>query len=178
MDPERLGIGVIGALVGVVGWLLVGLYIANRARARAARDAARVVYFELAGNHLAVFVALEYGVFGPLARTSFDRLLPELATWLRIEELQAVALSYLGHGGYEQASRDASLPPEIRRRALEGLHEAHRVAVRLLRSRAFDAAEVASLATYATPDQIRLMEAADAPDAPPVTQREVSHARP
>lgn len=177
MDLERLTIGIVGALVGVVGWLLVGLYIARRARQIAAREAARVVYFELVANHLAVFTALQYGLFGQLARASFDRLLPELATWLRIEELQAVVLAYLGHAGYEQAARDPSLPAEVRRRALEGLHEAHRVCVGLLRSRAFTSAEIRRLATYASADHIRLMEAADAPDAPPVTKREARHAR-
>ena len=168
---ERLGIGVSGAVVGAIGWLFVGLYIARRNRQQAARQAARVVYFELVGNHLAVYTALEYGAFGRLARASFDRLLPELATWLRIEELQAVVLAYLGHAGYEQAAGDESLPADMRRRALAALHEAHQVAVQILRTRAFTAAEVRRLATYATPDQVRLLEAADATGPRPAAQQ-------
>ena len=82
MDFEKLFIGAFGAAIGVIGWLFVGLYIQRRAKDRAAREAARVVYFELAANHLNVYTALTYGAFGPLTRTSFDRLLPELAAWL------------------------------------------------------------------------------------------------
>ncbi|MFL5778879.1 MAG: hypothetical protein ACJ761_08050 [Chloroflexota bacterium] len=176
MDLERLSIGIIGAIVGVVGWLFVGLYIDRRSRQTAARNAARVVYFELVGNHLTIFTALEYGAFGPLARASFDRLLPELATWLSIEDLQAVALAYLGHGGYEQVTSDPTLPPEVRRHALLGLHEAHRVAVRVLRARAFDRHEIERLAAFASPDQMRLLEAADASPARPARSPEASRA--
>jgi len=172
-----MGIGVIGAIVGAVGWLFVGLYINGRARRAAARDAARVVYFELVANHLTVYTALEYGGYGRLARGSFDRLLPELATWLRIEELQAVASAYLGHAGYEQVSADESLPAEVRRRSLTGIHEAHQVAVRILRSRAFSRAEIRRLAAYANPDQIRLLEAADRDDEKPAPQQEANRAR-
>src|SRR4029453_6419723 len=77
MDFEKLFIGAFGAVIGVIGWLFVGLYIQRRAKDRAAREAARVVYFELAANHLNVYIALEYGAFGSLSRTSFDRLLPD-----------------------------------------------------------------------------------------------------
>ena len=95
MDFEKLFIGAFGAVIGVIGWLFVGLYIQRRAKDRAAREAARVVYFEIAANHLNVYTALTYGAFGPLTRTSFDRLLPELAAWLPIEELQSVSLAYM-----------------------------------------------------------------------------------
>jgi hypothetical protein len=79
---QQFLIGVSGALLGVIGWLLVGMYIQRRLHNRQARDAARAVYFELGANHLTIFTALEYGAFGALSRTTFDRLLPELATWL------------------------------------------------------------------------------------------------
>jgi hypothetical protein len=161
VDFEKLFIGAFGALIGVIGWLFVGLYIQRRAKDRAAREAARVVYFELAANHLNVFMALEYGAFGPLSRTSFDRLLPELAAWLPVEELQAVSVAYMGQAGYEQASREDDIPAEVRRRSLLAIHDAHRTAVRLLRERAFTPAEIARLAEYLRPDQLRLMDAAD-----------------
>jgi hypothetical protein len=161
VDFERLFIGGFGAVVGVIGWLLVGLYIQGKGKERAAREAARVVYFELAANHLNVFVALEYGSFGPLSRTSFERLLPELAAWLPIEELQAISVAYMGQAGYEQASRATEIPKEVRHQSLLAIHDAHRTAVSLLRARAFKPAEVARLAQHLRPDQLRLMDAAD-----------------
>jgi hypothetical protein len=161
LDLERLFIGVFGALVGVVGWLLVGLYIQRRAKDRAAREAARAVYFELASNHLNVFVALEYGSFGSLSRTTFERLLPELAAWLPIEDLQAISVAYMGQAGYEQAARADDIPPEVRRQSLRAVHDAHRTAVALLRARAFSPSEIARLSEHLRPDQLRLMDAAD-----------------
>ncbi len=151
MDYEKLFIGAFGATVGVVGWLLVGLYIQGRAKDRAAREAARAVYFELASNHLNIFVALEYGSYGSLTRTTFDRLLPELAAWLPIEELQAISVAYMGQ----------ELPAEVRRQSLLAIHDAHRTAVSLLRARAFSKAEIARLSQHLRPDQMQLMDAAD-----------------
>jgi hypothetical protein len=161
VDFERLFIGAFGAVIGVVGWLLVGLYIQRKAKERAAREAARVVYFELAANHLNVFVALEYGSFGALSRTSYERLLPELAAWLPIEELQAISVAYMGHAGYEQASRAEEIPLDVRRQSLRAIHDAHRTAVGLLRTRAFTRSEIARLTMHLRPDQLRLMDAAD-----------------
>ena len=161
MDFEKLFIGGFGAVVGVIGWLLVGLYIQGRAKERAAREAARVVYFELAANHLNVFVALEYGAFGALSRSAYERLLPELAAWLPIEELQAISVAYMGQAGYDQASRATEIPAEVRRQSLLAIHDAHRTAVALLRARAFSPSEVKRLAEHLRPDQLRLMDAAD-----------------
>ena len=53
-------------------------------------------------NKMSVDVALEYGAFAPLGRSSFDRLLPELATWLEPEELQTMVTAYMSHVGYGQ----------------------------------------------------------------------------
>jgi hypothetical protein len=177
VDFERLFIGAFGAVVGVIGWLLVGLYIQRKATERAAHEAARVVYFELAANHLNVFVALEYGAFGSLSRTSFERLLPELAGWLPIEELQAISVAYLGHAGYEQAGRAEDIPLDVRRQSLRAIHEAHRTAVALLRDRAFSRSEIARLTMHLRPDQLQLMNAADQ-TAPPAREqaRAATHA--
>ncbi len=161
MDFGQLAIGLIGTLVGVIGWLLVGLYIQSRARQRAARDAARAVYFELVANQLAIFTALEFGVYGSVSRATYDRLLPEISTFLRIEELQSVTLAYLGHAGYEQSARDGDVPAEVRRFALSGLHEAHRTAIGLVRARAFNREELRRLSEHATPAQRRLLSAAE-----------------
>lgn len=161
MDLEKLFLGGFGAVIGVVGWLFVGIYIQGRAKDRAAREAARAVYFELASNHLNVYVALEYGAFGSLSRASFDRLLPELAAWLPIEDLQAVSVAYMGQAGYVQAAEARDIPAEVRRQSLRAIHDAHRTAVALLRSRAFTPAEVTRLAAHLRPDQLELMNAAD-----------------
>ena len=161
MDFEKLFIGAFGALIGVIGWLFVGLYIQRRAKQRAAREAARVVYFELVANHLDVYMGLEYGAFSPLSRTSFDRLLPDLAGWLPIEELQAISVAYMGHAAYNQAGKATEIPAAVRRQSLLGIHDAHRTAVRLLSARAFSPAELARMKAHLRPDQIQLMDAAN-----------------
>jgi hypothetical protein len=160
---ERILIGVVGAFVGVIGWLFVGIYIQNLNHSRAARDAGRAVYFELGANDLAVFMALQYGSFALLNRSTFDRLLPELATWLPAPELQALVLAYLGQGGYAQLAEEEALPEEARKAALEALLEAHRVALELLRKRVFTPKEIASLNKYAGDQETRLIEAAARP---------------
>ena len=157
---QQLLIGLTGTLVGVIGWLFVGMYIQRRDARRHARNAGRAVYFELGANQLAIFTALEYGMFGPLSRASYDQLLPELATWLPADELQALVLAYLGQGGYAQVSGEASLPVQARSAALEALLEAHRVALELLRKRVFTDEEIASLDRYASPSQARMVQEA------------------
>jgi len=47
MDWRDLPPGIIGSFVGVMRWLLVGLYIQRRQFVRQARNAAKAVYFEL-----------------------------------------------------------------------------------------------------------------------------------
>jgi hypothetical protein len=86
-ELDRFLPGLIGAVVGVVGWLLVGVYMQRRQFARQAMNAGRAVYFELLINRMNVVVARDLGSFVPLSRSSFDRLLPELATWLPAEPL-------------------------------------------------------------------------------------------
>ena len=159
-------IGISGALLGVIGWLCVGIYIQHRLHDRQARDAARAVYFEVGANHLIVYTALEYGSFGPLSRVTFDRLLPELATWLPAAELQALVLAYLGHTGYAQMAEEADLPADVRRAALSALLETCRVAGELLQRRAFSPAEVASLGTYVSTQNAELIEAAGSASRP------------
>lgn len=160
--PQLL-VGITGAIVGVIGWLFVGIYIQRRDARRRARNAGRAVYFELGANLLAIFTALEYDMFGPLSRASYDQLLPELATWLPAAELQALALAYLGLGAYAQVSEDKALPAEARRASLSALLEAHRVALDLLRKRAFTPTEVDSLDMYVSSDQEKQIEAASGP---------------
>lgn len=82
MHAQQFHIGVSGALLGVIGWLFVGMFMQRRKHARHARDAGRAVYFELGANHLVVFTALEYDSFGELSKSIFEALLPQLATWL------------------------------------------------------------------------------------------------
>jgi hypothetical protein len=146
MDLDRFLPGVIGAFVGVVGWLVVGLYIQRRQFMRQARNAARAVYFELDVNRMNVEVARDYGSFTPLNRSSFERLLPELATLISAAELQTIVSAYLAHAGYQQASSDHELPPEVRREALAAILTAHSDALNVLRRCAFSPAERRGLA--------------------------------
>lgn len=145
MDVGVLVPGIVGAICGALGWLLVGLFMARRQNVRLAKNAGRAVYFELAMNRLTVEVALEYGAPAPLGRSSFDRLLPELATWLAPEELQTIVAAYLSHVGYGQVTSDPALPAELRRQALSGILGVQTRALALLRARVFSAEEAARL---------------------------------
>jgi len=99
--------GIVGAFAGVFGWLFVGLYIQRRQFVRQAKNAARAVFFEIEMNRLNVQVGRKYGSYTPLSRTSFDRLLPELATWLRPEELHTIVKL----DPHNSISSQAPLPP-------------------------------------------------------------------
>jgi hypothetical protein len=138
---DQLLTAAIGAFFGAAGWLLVGLYMARRAADRQARNAARAVYFELAMNAIDIKVAADHMVFQPLRRQSFDRLLPELATWLAAEELEVIVRAYMSHAGYEQAQRDGKLPAQVRAAVLQTVLVQHRAATDLLGQKAFSAQE-------------------------------------
>jgi hypothetical protein len=157
MDLDRLLPGVIGAFVGVVGWLLVGLFIQRRQFMRQARNAARAVYFEVDVNRMNIEVARDYGSFTPLNRSSFERLLPELATLISAGELRTIVSAYLAHAGYQQAASDSELPPDVRREGLTAILDAHREALDVLRRCAFTRAEGRGLDAQepgAKPDEI------------------------
>jgi hypothetical protein len=160
-ELDRFLPGIIGAAVGVVGWLLVGVYMQRRQFARQAMNAGRAVYFELLINRMNVAVARDLGSFLPLGRSSFDRLLPELATWLPAEPLQTVVGAYMAHAGYESASAQADAPAELRRTALDGIESAQRMALDALRPRLFSAREIASLTRSGGPYALAV------PSAPP-----------
>ncbi len=146
MTIEALIPGIIGATVGVLGWLAVGIYIQRRQFLRQARSAARAVYFELDVNRTALIVARDLGSFAMLNRSSFDRLLPELATLLPAGELQTVVSAYMGHAGYQQAGADQQLPAPVRNQLLDAILHAHDDALTTVRTRAFSAAEARALA--------------------------------
>jgi hypothetical protein len=145
MTPEQIASALIGAFFGAFGWLLVGLYMQRRANERQARNAARAVYFELQVNRINIDVALHHGVFQALGRSSFERLLPELATWLRADELETLARAYMSHAGYQQLQTNAELPEEVRNALLERLAREHALAIRAIAERAFSRADRARL---------------------------------
>ena len=149
MSFDQLLTAVLGASFGAAGWLLVGLYMARRAANKQARNAARAVYFELTMNAIDVKVAAEHMVFQPLRRQSFDRLLPELATWLAAEELETIVHAYMSQSGYDQAQRDDKLPVQVRAAVLQAVVVRHRAATDLLAHKAFSAQERARLSTSA-----------------------------
>jgi hypothetical protein len=152
MHLETLIPGIIGAFVGVIGWLFVGIYIQRRQFLRQARMAARAVYFELDVNLVALTVARDFGSFAPLDRTSFERLLPELAMLLTAPELKTLVSAYMAHAGYQQLAAGADpLPPEVRSRALESILAAHEAALETLQRRAFSAQEARALAAPTPP---------------------------
>jgi hypothetical protein len=148
---EQLLSAAIGAFFGAAGWLLVGLFMARRAAQHQARNAARAVYFELAMNATDIRVAAEHMVFQPLRRQSFDRLLPELATWLAAEDLEVIVRAYMSQAGYEQAQRDEKLPVQVRAAVIQSVLVQHRTATDLLRQKAFSEQERSRLSTPAEP---------------------------
>lgn len=141
MEWQTLAPGIIGSFVGVMGWLLVGLYIQRRQFHRQARNAAKAVYFELDVNRTAVDVAREHGVFADLDRSSFERLLPELATLLSAADLRTVVDAYMTHAGYRQLATQDEVPADVRRSALQVFADAHARALTTLRAAAFTRAE-------------------------------------
>ena len=145
MTAEQVASALIGAFFGAFGWLLVGLYMQRRSNDRQARNAARAVYFELTVNRINVDVALNHGVFQPLGRASFERLLPELATWLRADELETLTRAYMSHAGYQQLQTDASVPEPVRNGLLTRLAREHMAAIEAIAQRAFSRAERARL---------------------------------
>lgn len=145
MDPQQLVSAAIGAFFGAAGWLLVGLYMQRRQHDRLARNAARAVYFELTMNEIDIDVAARHAVYQPLRRGSFDRLLPELATWLEADELQTIARAYMSHAGYDQLQRDERIPAHVRAGLLGRVLAEHRAASALLCRRAFSEREQARL---------------------------------
>lgn len=146
MEPQQILALAVGAFFGAMGWLLVGLYMQRRQAERVARSAARAVYFELAMNATDITVAAEHGVFQPLRRGAFDRLLPDLATWLAADELDTIVRAYMSQAGYDQAQRDDRLPAPVRGALLGRILAEHKTATDLLRRRAFSASEAARLA--------------------------------
>lgn len=141
MDWPALLPAIIGSFVGVMGWLLVGLYIQRRQFTRQARNAAKAVYFELDVNRTTIGVALEHGLFGDLDRSSFERLLPELATLLSAPDLRTVVDAYMTHAGYRQLASREQLPEEVRRGAMAAFLDVHVRALQKLQSCAFTRAE-------------------------------------
>ena len=137
MTIEQLMPGIIGAFVGALGWLIVGLFIQRQQFARQAKNAARAVYFELDSNTANVQFAVDLGAFTPLARSSYERVLPELATWLPPEELRLVVTAYMSHAGYHQLSSDGEVPEDVRRQVLAEILETNRRARELLGRRVF-----------------------------------------
>jgi hypothetical protein len=146
MELKDLLPGIIGSFVGVMGWLLVGLFIQRRQFMRQARNAAKAVYFELHVNLTAISVARDHGSFVDLDRSSFERLLPELATLLSAQDLETVVSAYMTHAGYRQIAGRDDLPAEIRREAMSGIAQAHERALEILRSRAFTRQEARAVA--------------------------------
>ena len=135
MQVDQLASALVGAFLGGVVTLLVGLTLQRRDRASRARSAARAVWFELGINVVSIELARDHGVFTDLSRSTFERLLPDLATWLPLDDLRAIALAYQGHAGYEQAWHAPDLPAPVRTallgRLAEVTHQAHaRIAAR------------------------------------------------
>jgi len=150
MEPQQILALLVGAFFGAMGWLLVGLYMQRRQAERVARSAARAVYFELTMNAIDVGVAADHGVFQTLRRAAFDRLLPDLASWLTADELNTIVTAYMSQAGYEQAQRDERLPEPVRTALLNRVLAEHKAATDLLRRRAFNAHDAARLARTET----------------------------
>jgi len=151
MELRDLLPGIIGSFVGVTGWLLVGMYIQRRQFMRQARNAAKAVYFELDVNRQTITVAREHGLFADLDRSSFERLLPELATLLSAADLRLVVNAYMTHAGYRQLAAGDAPAAEVRRGALAAFVTAHDRALEHLRRSAFTDAEARAITEAVRP---------------------------
>ena len=145
MDVRDVLPGIIGSFVGVMGWLVVGIYIQRRQFMRQARNAAKAVYFELDVNRTSIAVARDHGLFADLDRASFERLLPELATLLPASDLRTVVDAYMTHAGYRQLAGRDELPADVRRGALGAFLDVHGRALAKLASSAFTRAEARAI---------------------------------
>lgn len=145
MEPVQIITLGLGAFFGALGWLVVGLFIARRQYERQAKNAARAVYFELDVDRINVVLARDHSVFQTLVRSSFDRLLPELATWLSVAELRTVTKAYMSHAGYEQVRTETSIPAAVRNAVLVRTADAHDAALDVLSRRAFSDQEIAAM---------------------------------
>jgi hypothetical protein len=150
MDVSALVPGLVGACVGSIGWLFVGLYINRRTSLAAARNSARAVFFELEANRVSVDLARTYSTFNPLSRSSYEQLLPQLANLLAAADLATVASAYMAHVGYEQLRLTQHYPDEARAAALEGILGAQRTAIECLKRAAFSPAEQAQIPAMMT----------------------------
>ena len=166
MELRDLLPGIIGSFVGVMGWLLVGLYIQRRQFVRQARNAAKAVYFELDVNLATISVARDHGLLADLDRSSFERLLPELATLLAAGDLRTVVDAYMTHAGYRQLASRLDLPTEVRRGALAAFITAHERALETLGARAFSRSEATAVRAH------------HRGDAPASTSESVARAKP
>lgn len=149
MDWTDLVPGVIGSFVGVTGWLLVGMYIQRRQFVRQARNAAKAVYFELDVNRKSISVARDHGLFVDLDRSSFERLLPDLATLLSAGDLRAVVDAYMAHAGYRQLAAQEDLPEAVRLGALRAFDDLHERALATLSRCAFTRVEAQAIGAIA-----------------------------
>lgn len=149
MDIATLVPGLVGACVGSIGWLFVGLYINKRTGLAAARNAARAVFFELQVNRVNAQVARDYGTLNPLSRSTYEQLLPQLANLLTAADLSTVASAYMSHIGYEQMRHGLDLPAAAKTEALTGILAAQDTAIARLKTVAFTAAEQAQLPAFA-----------------------------
>lgn len=137
--------GIIGSFVGVMGWLVVGIYIQRRQFVRQARNAAKAVFFELDVNLATISVARDHGLFADLDRSSFERLLPELATLLSGPDLRVVVDAYMTHAGYRQLASRQDLPAEVRLAALGTFVAAHERGLETLERCAFTKRELRAM---------------------------------
>lgn len=151
MDVDRVMPGIIGAIVGVIGWLFVGVYMQRRQFGRQAKNAGRAVYFELLLNRMNIVLARDYESFLPLGRSAFDRLLPELATTLPAASLMTMVGAYMGQAAYAQAATQLEAPAQLRRLSLDAIEMAHRAALDVLRPLLFSAREASALANLGGP---------------------------
>jgi hypothetical protein len=149
MEWQTLVPAIIGSSVGVMGWLLVGIYIQRRQFHRQARNAAKAVFFELDVNRTTVGVARDHGVFADLDRSSFERLLPELATLLSAQDLRAVVDAYMTHAGYRQLAAQEELPTEVRKAALRAYLDVHDRSLATLQASAFNRDEARAIGLQA-----------------------------
>jgi hypothetical protein len=94
-------------------------------------------------------VAREHGLFADLDRSSFERLLPELAALMPAVELRPVVDAYMTHAGYRQLGANDELPDEVRQSILGTFLDVHDRAMGHVQAHAFTRAEAKAIGARA-----------------------------
>ena len=110
MTVENLASGLLGAVIGLIGAVLIQWHD----RREDVRAAARAVFMEVAANAAALHLSAKYGVYAPVATTTWSASHLSLSRGLSPADLVVVATFYMHidamlNGGFVPGQADPRL---------------------------------------------------------------------